>query len=246
MLKKGGTIHNSNGRTYLQDKSEILVEDIIIEVQRKKIKNLHLRVTPPDGHVRVSAPMRIREDMIRTFVVSKIDWIRKHRDRIKAEDPQAPYQFVCGESHFFMGKSYRLEVIEREAKPCVETEAESLKLYVRPGTGGEKRRAVIEEFYRSQLKLALLGIIGKWENEMKVKVKEFRIKKMKTKWGTCNRKDQRIWINLELCKKPPECLEYIVVHEMVHLLERYHNNVFYGHMDSFLPQWRTYKSILNS
>ncbi len=229
-------------------KSEIVVEDITIEIERKKIKNLHLRVYPPDGRVSVSAPARFSDDMLRSFVESKIEWIRKHQDRIgrRQRNAQAPCEFVSGEVHFFNGSGYKLELIEQDAKPHVVIEGGSLKLYVRPGAYAEKRKAVMDEFYRAQLKQLLPGIIDKWEKVIKVKVDDFGIKKMKTKWGTCNRKARRIWINLELAKKPPECLEYIVVHEMVHLIERHHNSVFYGYMDQFLSQWRSYKNVLNS
>ncbi len=226
-------------------KTEIRVDEINIEVERKKIKNLHLRVYPPDGRVRVSAPLRFSDDAIRSFAASKIDWIRTNRDRIMERNPQISCEFISGESHYYKGSSYRLELIEQDARPHVEIDGQMLKLYVRPGADLEKRKAVMNEFYRCQLKQVLPGIIAKWEKEMRVRVSEFGVKRMKTKWGTCNRKARRIWINLELAKKPPECLEYIVVHEMVHLLERYHNSVFYGYMDRFLPLWRTYKSMLN-
>jgi len=235
-----------NSRLKQKIKYEIRVEDIRIEVQRKKIKNMHLRVYPPDGTVRISAPLYLRDDVIRSFAESKIGWIRKHRDGIRENKARACCEFISGETHFYMGRSYKLEVTERNEKPHAETEGEVLRLYVRPGADRDKRRAVLENFYRCRLKEVLPEIIGRWEKEIKVKVNEFRIKKMKTKWGTCNRRAHRIWINLELAKKPPECLEYIVVHELVHLLERYHNKVFYGYMDKFLPEWREYKKILNS
>jgi predicted metal-dependent hydrolase len=226
-------------------KTEIRIEEIIIEIERKKIKNLHLRVYPPDGRVKASAPMRFSEDMIRSFAESKIDWIRRNRDRIRERSPQLPCEFISGEPHFYNGICYRLELIEQEAKPHVETDGEIMRLYVRPGADADKRKAVMYEFYRDRLKQALPVIIARWEKEMKVRVSEFGVKRMKTKWGTCNRKARRIWINLELARKPPECLEYIVVHEMAHLLERYHNDRFYGYMDRFLPQWRIYKGMLN-
>jgi predicted metal-dependent hydrolase len=234
MIKKKESVRN-----------EILIGDIKIEIERKKIKNLHLRVYPPDGRVKVSAPLRFSEDMIREFAVSKIDWIRRNRDRIRKRDPQLPCKYTDGESHFYNGRCYRLELIEQETKPHVEIEGGTIRLYVRPGADLDKRKAVMYEFYRDRLKQVLPGIVVRWEKEMGVRVREFRVKSMKTKWGTCNRKAQRIWINLELAKKPPECLEYIVVHEMVHLLERYHNDTFYRYMDRFLPQWRTYKDVLN-
>lgn len=226
-------------------KTEIRIEEITIEIERKKIKNLHLRVYPPDGRVKATAPLSFSDDMIRSFAVSKIDWIRRNRDRIRERNPQLPCEFLSGEPHLYNGRCYRLELIEQDAKPHAEIEDGMLKLYVRPGADADKRKAVMYEFYRERLKLALPGIIAKWEKEMNVGVREFGVKRMKTKWGTCNRKARRIWINLELAKKPPECLEYIVVHEMAHLLERYHNDVFYGYMDRFLPNWRIYKGILN-
>jgi predicted metal-dependent hydrolase len=227
-------------------KPEIRVEDIVIEIERKKIKNLHLRVYPPDGLVRISAPMRFSDDMIHSFAASKIGWIRKHQARIREKKIYMPLGFTDGEPHLFKGRSCRLMLIEQEAKPYVEVNGDTLRLYIRPGADAEKRRAVMDEFYRQQLRQDLPGIIDRWAKEMHVSVGSFGIKKMKTKWGTCNRKARRIWINLELAKKPPECLEYIVVHELVHLLERYHNSVFYSYMDRFLPQWRIYKKILNS
>ena len=234
--------HNSGRQS---NKFEICAEDITIEVEREKIKNMHLRVYPPDGHVRVSAPMRCSEDTIRSFVASKIDWIKKHQERIRRRNTRAPLKFSDGELHFFKGMEYRLRVIEKEAKPHVEINGDSLVLYVRPGADEGKRRSVLEEFYRRQLKQELPGIIDRRAKEMNVAVSGFGIRKMKTKWGTCNIKARRIWINLELAKKPPECLEYIVVHELAHLLERYHNSTFYGYMDRFLPQWRIYKKELD-
>lgn len=236
---------NNNSRRQ-NNRSEIRVEDIVIEIERKKIKNLHLRVYPPDGHVRVSAPVRFSEDMIRAFAVSKIDWIKKHQTRIRQKNTRAPLEFIDGEPHFFKGRCYRLQLIEQAAKPHAEIAGDTLLLYVRPGADTEKRRAVLDGFYRYHLRQELPGIIDRWAKEMNVGVSGFGIKKMKTKWGTCNRKARRIWINLELAKKPPECLDYIVVHELAHLLERYHNSVFYSYMDRFLPQWRVYKNELNS
>lgn len=227
-------------------KYEIRVEDITVEVERKKIRNLHLRVYPPDGHVRVSAPVRCSEDTIRSFVGSRIDWIRKHQARIRQNNTHVLLKFSDGELHFYQGKPYRLKVIEKAAKPHVETDGDTLLLYVRPGADEEKRRAVLEEFYRNHLRQEVPVIIDRWAKKMNVSVGGFGIKKMKTKWGTCNIKARRIWINLELAKKPPECLEYIVVHELAHLLERYHNSTFYGYMDRFLPQWRIYKKELDA
>ena len=226
-------------------KSKLQIEDISIDVEWKKIKNIHLRVCPPDGRVRISAPVRVDSVILRGFAESKLDWVRKQQARIRGSKPPEPEEFVSGEVHLFGGEHFVLEVAERVAKPEVILDGNIMRLYVRPGTTVEKRQAVLEEFYRAQLRKALPAIITGWERVMNVRVNDFGIKRMKTRWGTCNRKVGRIWINLELAKRSPECLEYIVVHEMVHLIERGHNAIFYGHMDRFLPQWHLIKKELN-
>lgn len=144
-----------------------------------------------------------------------------------------------------MGKRYLLKIVEYEAPPKIGLKHSTLVLYVRPGTPVEKRQRIIDEWYRSQLKNILPALIGKWEKKLNVKVNEFGIKKMKTKWGTCNREAKRIWVNLELAKKPPECLEYVVVHEMIHFLERKHNDLFIAYINEYLPKWRFFKDELN-
>lgn len=227
-------------------KSVLQVEEITIDVEWKKIKNIHLRVFPPDGRVRISAPMRSDTGVLIKFAQSKLDWIRKQQARIRMREPSEIIEFVSGEIHYFGGKRYMLELEERAAKPEVILEGDTLRLYIRSGATAEKRQSVVEEFYRTQLRQALPALIARWEQILNVRVNDFGIKKMKTRWGTCNRKAGRIWINLELAKRPPECLEYIVVHEMVHMLERGHNAIFYGYMDRFLPQWRLNKKKLNA
>jgi len=226
-------------------KSTIRIAELSIDIEWKKIKNIRLRVCPPDGSVRISAPVRADTGVLYKFVDSKLDWIRKQQARIRMRKLPEPMEFVTGEYHYFGGKRFLLKLEERNAKPGVLLDGDTMRLYIRPGASAEKRRSVVEEFYRTQLRQALPVLIDRWEKVMNVGVKEIGIKKMKTRWGTCNRKAGRIWINLELAKRPPECLEYIVVHEMVHLLERGHNAVFYGYMDRFLPQWRLIKKELN-
>lgn len=225
--------------------SKLQIEDISIDVEWKRIKNIHLRVCPPDGSVRISAPVKIDPAILRGFVESKLGWIRKQQDRIRGCKPPEHKEFTSGEIHYFSGDQFMLDVVERSAKPEVVIDRDIMRLFIRPETTVEKRHAVVEQFYREQLREALPAIIAKWERVMNVRVNDFGIKRMKTRWGTCNRKTGRIWINLELAKRSPECLEYIVVHEMVHLLERGHNAIFYGHMDRFLPQWRMIKKELN-
>lgn len=243
---KAGMKSNAGIKSKTGGKFTIQIEDISVDVEWKKIKNIHLRVCPPDGSVRISAPMCVDCGMLSSFVRSRLDWIRKQQSKIRLRRPPKPVEFVSGEHHYFGGKCYVLELEERDAKPEVLLEDDTMRLYVRPGATSEKRRYVVEEFYRSQIRYALPGLIAKWERVMNVRVNDFGIKKMKTRWGTCNRKAGRIWINLELAKRLPECLEYIVVHEMVHMLERGHNAIFYGYMDRFLPQWRLIRKELNS
>ncbi len=222
---------------------KLQIEDITINIEYKKIKNIHLRVCPPDGQVRISAPVRIDRAYLRDFAVSRLEWIRKQQERVKSIRPQP--QYLSGETHYFRGKPYVLELVEQNSKPCVSILGNVLRLCVRPGATLEKRRSVMEEWYRTRLAEALPEIVGYWERIIGVRASEYKIKRMKTKWGACNRKARRIWINLELARKSPEGLTFIIVHELVHLLERGHNHVFYRYMDQFLPQWKQYKQELN-
>jgi len=224
---------------------QLRLGELIIDVEQKDIKNIHLSVYPPVGKVRIAAPLRMDLDTIRVYALSKLNWIRKQQEKFRGQDREAPREFLNRESHYFRGKRYLLQVIEVDAPPRVELKHSTLLLFVRPATTLEKRQTIIEEWYRAQLKMLVPELIEKWEKKLNIKVNEFGIKKMKTKWGTCNREAQRIWFNLELAKKPPECLEYIVVHEMVHLLERYHNDRFIAYMNQYLPKWKLYREILN-
>ena len=226
--------------------SQIQVSNIMIDVVRKNIKNLHLGVYPPNGRVRIAAPLRIDNEAVRLFAVSKIAWIKKHRARFDGQERQAEREYISGESHYYNGQRYLLKVSYQDVPPRVELTGKThIALSVRPQSGKERREEVMLEWYRTQLKSVLPDIIKKWEKMLKVEVREWRIKHMKTKWGTCNTKAKRIWLNLELAKKPPHCLEYIVVHEMVHLLEKHHNNRFVAYMDMYVPKWRLYKEELN-
>lgn len=219
--------------------------DITIEVELKDIKNIHLSVHPPLGRVRIAAPFRMNFDTIRVYAISKLNWIKKEQEKFKSQERETPREFLNRESHYFKGKRYLLKVIEVNAPPKVVLKHSTLDLYVRPGTTVEKRQDIIDKWYRKYLKTTLPELIAKWEKKLNVNVDEYRIKKMKTKWGTCNIEAKRIWLNLELAKKPPECLEYIVVHEMIHLLERKHNDRFIGLLDKHLPKWRFLKDELN-
>ena len=232
----------------MADKVEkITINGIEIELTRKNIKNLYLKVHPPHGRVKVSAPKSMNEDSIRAFVVSKLSWIKKHQERLKKQKRIAEKEYVSGESHYFLGQPYLLNVVYTSKRlQGVEIRGNKyLDLFVRKNTPKNLRERVMMEWYRSQLKKLIPPLIEKWEPIMGVEVKEFGVKRMKTRWGTCNPAAKRIWINLELAKKNPICLEYIVVHEMVHLLEGSHNARFKAYMDKFMPSWRAVKAELN-
>jgi predicted metal-dependent hydrolase len=211
---------------------KLKLNDLNVEVIQKNIKHLHLRVCPPNGRVKVSAPESMAMNVIRVFVISKLNWIKKQQIKLRAQAREAPREYVDRENHYFSGKCYLLKVIEHNAPAKVKLNSQTIELFVRPQTPIEKRRSLLNEWYRQQLKSVVPQIIEKYEKLMDVSVCEFGIKLMKTKWGTCNPKAKRIWLNLELAKKPSECLEYIVVHEMVHLLEQSHNSRFVSYMVS--------------
>lgn len=225
--------------------AQIELGSITADVELKDIKNIHLSVNPPSGKVRISAPKRMDLETIRMFAISKLGWIKKQQTRIQNQAREAPREFKSRESHYFLGKRYLLKVVELEEKPSVAIKHNTLILKVRPQSDALQKKLVLQEWYRDQLKDRVKNLIEKWEDKIQVQVLDFGVKRMKTKWGTCNREARRIWVNLELAKKPVECLEYIVVHEMVHLLERSHNKRFVAFMDHFLPTWPNIKEELN-
>jgi len=224
---------------------QIELGNIKIDVELKNIKNIHLSVYPPNGKVKISAPERMDLDTIRVFTISKLKWIKKQQEAFKNQERETPREYLTKESHYFKGKRYLLKVIEHNAKPKVILKHSEIELYIRPNATIEKRKQIVDEWYRAELKKIVPKIIEKWEKKIGVKSNEFGIKKMKTKWGTCNTKTKRIWLNLEIAKKPFECLEYIIVHELVHLLERRHNEKFIKYMNEFMPKWRFYREELN-
>lgn len=224
---------------------QIELGNIKIDVELKNIKNIHLSVYPPNGKVRISAPDRMALDTIRVFAISKLQWIKKQQEAFKNQERETPRECLTKESHYFKAKRYLLKVIEHNAKPKVILKHSEIELYIRPNSTIEKRKQILDEWYRAELKKIVPKMIEKWEKKIGVKSNEFGIKKMKTKWGTCNTKAKRIWLNLEIAKKPFECLEYIIVHELVHLLERSHNEKFVKYMNEFMPKWRFYREELN-
>jgi predicted metal-dependent hydrolase len=231
----------------ITDKSQIRVSGVPVEIVRKGIKNLHLGVYPPHGRVRVAAPLRVSDDAVRLAVVGKLGWIKRQRARFEAQPRQSEREMVSGESHYFLGQRYRLRVVTYEGPAKVMARNKSvIELHVRRDSSAVQREQVLQRWYRQQLKELIPPLLQKWQRALGVQADEWAIKKMKTKWGSCNGKVRRIWLNLELVKKPVQCLEYIVVHELVHLLERYHNDNFLALMNATLPQWRSRRSELNA
>ena len=217
-----------------------------VEVVRKDIKNLHIGVYPPSGHVRVAAPLRLDDDALRMAVISRLGWIRRKQAEFKQQDRQSQRELVSGESHYFEGRRYRLDVIERDGRPTIRLlNNTTMALLVPLGADRDTREVVLHRWYRRQLRNRLPALLEKWEPKVGVRVAEVRIRKMKTRWGTCNRDARRIWLNLELAKKPASCIEYIVVHEMAHFIERSHDQRFRDLMDSLMPQWHAYRDQLN-
>lgn len=224
---------------------EITVSGIPVQVVRKPIKHLHLSVCPPQGHVRVAAPIHMTDDNIRLAIITRLIWIKQQQANFQAQPRQSARQMVTGESHYVFGKRYRLEVIERRGcHEVVIKNNRTLQLFVNPGTSTPNRALVLNQWYRDQLTARIPKLLDRWQPQIGKEVADWGIKKMKTKWGSCNIAQRRIWLNLELAKKPIECLEYVVVHELVHLLERHHGDRFKAHMDQYFPQWRHCRDVL--
>ena len=231
----------------ITDKSQIRVSGVPVEIVRKGIKNLHLGVYPPHGRVRVAAPLRVSDAAVRLAVVGKLGWIKRQRAKFEAQPRQSTREMVSGESHYFLGQRYRLRVVKYDGPANVVARNKSvIELHVRLESSAEHRELVLQRWYRQQLKDLIPPLLQKWQPVLGVQTNEWAVKKMKTKWGACNVKVRRIWLNLELAKKPVQCLEYIIVHELVHLLERHHNDTFVALMNKFLPQWKSRRSELNA
>ena len=223
-----------------------ITSNLSIDVVRKDIKNMHLAVYPPTGRVRIATPLNVNDEAVRLFAISKIAWIRKQQRHFKAQDRQSPREFIQRESHYFQGKRFLLRITEHKASVKVEIKTKTyIDLFIRPNSTIEQKQIAINEWYRAELKKLIPEIIQKWEQKIGVQVSEWQVKQMKTKWGTCNIEKKRIWINLELGKKPIHCLEYIIVHEMIHFIERHHNERFMALMDKYIPQWKFFKEELN-
>ena len=223
------------------------VSGITVEVVRKAIKNLHLGVYPPHGRVRVAAPMALGDEAIRLAVISRLGWIKRQRAKFDAQPRQSFREMVRGESHYFLGQRYRLNVVEHKGAGKVVLRNKSvMDLYVQLGSSADQRENILRRWYRAQLKALVPPLLEKWQEVVGVVAADWGIRKMKTKWGACSIDARRIWINLELAKKPLECLEYIIAHELMHLLERHHSDDFTAKMDAVMPQWRLIRKKLNA
>jgi predicted metal-dependent hydrolase len=217
-----------------------------VDVIRKDIKNVHLSVHPPSGRVRIAAPKRMSLDTVRVFAIAKLPWIKKQQLKIRQQARETPREYIDRESHYLWGKRYLLKIVEADQPAFVELEHGRMVLRVRPGTDKAKRKAIVEEWHRDQVRKAVPPLIGKWERMMGVRVRRFFVQRMKTKWGSCNHRAGSIRLNTDLARKPRECLEYIVVHEMAHLLEPTHNARFIALMEQFMPKWQSHREALNT
>lgn len=228
------------------NQSLLQVGGIEAVVLYKPVKNLHLNVLPPAGKVRVTAPHNMNDDAIRTFLATRISWIKKMQAKFEDQERQTPREYVSGETHYFFGKQYRLEIAETDNTPTVSFKGKSkIVLNIKPKTATLKREEIMQEWCRQELRVFLAKAIAQWEKKIGVKANSWGIRRMKTRWGTCNHKKKNIWLNLELAKKPESCIEYVVVHELLHLIEEKHSDKFLALMKKYLPKWQSEKEELN-
>lgn len=224
----------------------INISDIFAEVEWKDIKNIHLTIYPPDARVHISAPLAMTEDAVRLFLIEKAVWIKQRVSQIVEQNRQSPREYVSGENHYYKGRRYRLKVVYYNGPAKVEVQGnEHIILYARKWTTEEKRSEILKEWYRSEFKALLPSLIEKWEQILGVKVNKWEVKQMKTLWGSCNHRTRNIIFNLELIKKPLHCIEYIVVHELLHIKVRLHNEEYTALLNRYFPNWQQIKDELN-
>lgn len=226
--------------------SEVIeLGDISITVTRKEIKNVHLSVHPPEGRVTMSAPKGTRPEIARAYAISKISWIREQQEKLRKQARETPREFVERESHYLWGRRYLMTVIEQESKPSVTIDHKRITLTIRPGSDQAKRASVIHEWHKSLLHESIPALIARWEPKLGVQVAAYFLQRMKTKWGSCNHDAGHIRLNTELVKKPKDLVEYVVVHEMVHLIEPTHSERFVSILTEHYPSWREARAELN-
>ena len=224
---------------------QITVRSLTVDVVHKAIKNLHLGVYPPDGRVKVAAPLAVSDEAVRLAVIEKFGWIKRQQSKFADQPRQGKREMVSGESHYFLGQRYRLRIVFCAGVSKVVLNRSRMELHVRPELMAEDREQALQEWYRARLKELIPPLLEKWLPALGVELAGWGVRKMKTKWGSCNTKARRIWLNLELAKKPVQSLEYILVHELSHLLERHHNGRFRALMDQAMPLWRLRRDELN-
>ncbi len=225
---------------------EIRVSGLVVHIVHKDIKNLHLGVYPPNGRVRVAAPLSVSYEAVRLAVIGKLGWIKKQQAKFAAQPRQTEREMVSGESHYYLGRRYRLRVVEGNGPRRVIVRSRTiLELHVRAGSDEKDRERILQRWYRERLRELVPPLLAKWEVILGVRAASVGFKRMKTKWGACNVGAGRIWLNLELAKKPVQCLEYLIVHELTHVIERHHNGRFISLMDRHLPRWRHHREALN-
>lgn len=239
-----GSLTSPRGNV-ITERLDIEVVNQKVEVVFKDIKNLHLAVYPPKGRVRVAAPFRLDIEAIRLAVISRLGWIRRQQARLQVQARQSEREFVAGETHYFQGRGYRLRVVEGDNQLIRRRGNATLELRVRRGSSRQRREAIVSDWYRRELSLLVPPLVDKWREVIGVAPSLVAIRRMKTMWGTCNPTARRVSLNIELVKKPVICMEYVLVHEMVHLVQRHHNTKFQGLMDEFMPKWRLIREELN-
>ncbi len=219
--------------------------DLEVVVTRKKIKNVHLTVHPPDGHITLSVPLDTRLEVARAYVATRLGWIRRQQEGLINQARETPREFTGRESHYLWGRQYLLTVVERDMKPFVTVSHKRIVLTVRPRSDHSKRAAVMHEWHKALLHELVPKLISTWEPKLGVKVNAYFLQRMKTKWGSCNHAASHIRLNTELVKKPKDLVEYVIVHEMLHLLEPLHNDRFFELLTQHYPTWREARSELN-
>lgn len=225
--------------------SQIELGDIAVDVTFKDIKNIHLSVYPPNGAVRIAAPTRMPLDTIRVFAISKLGWIKQQQKKLRDQDRETEREHIDRESHYVWGKRYLLKVQEVDVAPSIELKHSQMILKVRPGASDITRQMVVAHWYRDQIRAVMPALLEKWAPQMRVRADRVFVQKMKTKWGSCNPTSRSIRLNTDLAQKPAQCLEYVVVHELAHMLERHHNERFIAIMDSCMPHWPQHRALLN-
>lgn len=223
------------------------IAEFDIEVEYKAIKNIHLAVYPPDARVHVSVPQYMKEDEVSMFLYSKLPWIRKQSEEILAQERQGVREYISGESHYLLGRRYLLKVIPTTERAHVVKKVKYLEMYVRKDSTNDRRKAVMDDFYRSELRPVLESLVDKWSKTMEEDPSSFEwsILLMQKQWGSCLTDARKIQYNLLLSRVPLRCIEYIVVHEMAHLKEHRHNKDFIALLDNYLPNWQLRKKELD-